>query len=76
MAEEKEKPIKAKSASLIGQIFAAVWIACWCSYKFIKGTIEVTDVLYSGIGIAACFSPVYFSIVLDKIKEIRFGDSK
>jgi len=72
---EEQKAIKAKSASLIGQIFSAVWITVWCTYKFIRSAeIQVTDVLYSGIGIAACFSPVYFSIVLDKIKDIRFGD--
>lgn len=69
--------VKAKGVSLIGQIFAAVWVAFWCTYKFVKTSdISVTDVLYSGIGMAACFSPVYFSIVLDKIKDIRFGDSK
>lgn len=78
-AEEapKEKTLKAKKTSLLGQIFAAVWLAGWCAYKFIKGgvlNISIEDVILSAIGIIACFSPVYFSIMLDKIKAIRFGD--
>lgn len=63
---------KAKSTSLIGQIFASVWIAGFSAYKFIATKqIDIQDVIFSGIGIVACFSPVYFSIILDKIKEIK-----
>lgn len=68
----------AKDYSLFGQIFAAVWVGGWNAFQFAKdimrGThIEVTDIVYSGVAIAACFSPVYVSIIFDKIKEIRFG---
>ena len=77
--EPKEnKKAGAKEYSLLGQIFAALWIVVWSALKFYKGitsgqSVEVTDIIYSGIAIAACFSPVYVSILFDKIKAIRFG---
>ena len=67
---------KAKSTSLAGQIVASIWIAGWTAYKFIStGLLNVTvyDIMMSGVGIAMCFTPVYFSILMDKVKEIRFG---
>ena len=80
MAEEKkeEKEIKAKSVSLIGQIIASVWVGGWCSAQFIKDIvngnhIEITDILISGFAIAGCFVPVYFNMIMDKIKKIKFG---
>lgn len=76
---KENKKVGAKEYSLFGQIFAALWIMVWSALKFYKGiassqTVEVTDIIYSGIAIAACFSPVYVSILFDKIKAIRFGD--
>lgn len=73
--EVKEKGIKAKSISLWGQIVAAVWIAAWSAYKFIKNIDEatITDFIFSGFAIAGCFVPVYFNLIMDKIKKIRFG---
>lgn len=71
MAEEKK--VHAKNASLWGQIIAAVWVAGWSAYKFITSPAEVQDIIFSGLSIAACFSPVYFNLLLDKIKEIKWG---
>lgn len=76
--EKTAKKAGAKDYSLAGQIFAAIWIVLWSALKFAKGimsgqVIEVTDIIYSGIAIAACFSPVYVSILFDKVREIRFG---
>lgn len=68
-----QKSGKAKITSLIAQIIASIWISVWCAVKFVKGDSEVMDVILSGLAIAACFSPVYFNIMLDKIKDIRFG---
>lgn len=70
---------KAKNVSLIGQIVGAVWIAGICGFMFIykvlhNQQVEVQDVLLSGIALVACFCPVYLSIILDKIKSIRFGE--
>lgn len=77
-AEETTEKKGAKSYSLIGQIFASFWIGGWNAFQFIKDIsignhIEVSDIVYSGIAIVACYSPVYFSILFDKIREIRFG---
>lgn len=71
----EEKPGRAKTLSLIGQIIMAVWIAGYSSFKFLSnpGDIKIEDIIFSGVGIASSFSPVYVSIIMDKIKEIRFG---
>jgi hypothetical protein len=64
--------VSAKGSSLFAQIVAAVWIAGWSGYAFISGnSIAIIDVIMSGIGIAAMFLPVYFSIIMDKIKDIK-----
>lgn len=72
--ETEKKSIKAKPVSLISQIIAALWIAVWCAKNFITGKGETNDIIFSGFAIAACFCPVYFNLILDKIKNIRFGD--
>lgn len=76
--KDENKGIKAKSISLKSQLLAVIWIAGWSTFKFINSAdgISISDVLYSGLGIAACFSPVYLSIIMDKIKDIRFGDKE
>ena len=76
--KEESKGVKAKGASLWGQIVAAVWVAGWSATEFIKtlingGHLELEDVAKSGLIIAICFSPVYFSILMDKVKEIKLG---
>lgn len=73
--EPQEKLHKAKTASLIGQIFAALWIAAWSAVKFFKApeATSVTDFILSGFSIAGCFSPVYVNMIFDKIKEMRIG---
>lgn len=76
--EENTKLIKAKSASLWGQIVAAVWIGGWNTAQFVKQIIEGSKIdgntiILSGLAIAACFVPVYFNLIMDKIKEIKLG---
>lgn len=75
----KKKTGKAKITSLVAQALAAFWIGFWNALQFAKMIksgmhIKVTDIILSGLSIAACFSPVYFSMIMDKIKNIRFGD--
>ena len=77
-ATEEKKGVKAKSASLWGQIIAAVWIGGWNTAQFIRDIISGThisgnDIIFSGLDIAACFTPVYFNLIMHKIKEIRLG---
>jgi hypothetical protein len=33
----------------------------------------MSDIVYSGVTIAAIFMPVYFSIFLDKIRDIKLS---
>ena len=74
----EEKSGRAKTVSLVGQIIACIWIGSWCSAQFINDIkngnhIEITDILFSGFAIAGCFIPVYFNMIMDKIKKIKFG---
>lgn len=68
---------KSKRASLIGQIVMALWVAGWSTYMFLGGkVIPINDIILSGVAIAGAFSPIYLSIWLDKIKEIKNGSGK
>jgi hypothetical protein len=70
--EKEEKKPGAKQYSLFAQIFSGLWIAVHTILKGIGIThLDMSDIVYSGIAIAAIFMPVYFSIFLDKIKDIR-----
>lgn len=70
---EKNKIVSAKGSSLIAQIVASVWIGGWSTYKFLSETPAIEDIMFSGLGIAACFLPVYFNLIMDKIKDIKLG---
>jgi hypothetical protein len=74
--QEGKKP-GAKQYSLFAQIFSGTWIAV---NTILKGLsileLEMSDIIYSGIAIAAIFMPVYFSIFLDKIKDIKLSDRR
>lgn len=73
-AEKKTGIFHGKESSLLAQIIASVWIAGWSAFSFISGRkLDMGDIMLSGMGIAACFLPVYFSIIMDKIKEIKLG---
>lgn len=74
MSEQKETKFKAKNTSHISQIISALWIAGWCAVAFITGNpIGIFDIIISGLAICASFTPVYFNILLDKIKDIKLG---
>jgi ribosomal protein S19 len=74
-AELNKKKRGAKSYSLASMIIAGLWIGVLTilkGFKFIE--LDVTEeIIPSGIMLAGVFSPVYISIILDKIKEIRIG---
>ena len=84
MSDEPEKENKngAKDVSLASMILSAVWIGALSLAKALWGLIVSSDkpfgltmneIVLSGIVIAAVFSPVYLSIVLDKIREIKIS---
>jgi hypothetical protein len=71
---QEDKKLGAKQYSFFAQIFSGLWIAVHTILKGLGITnLEIGDIIYSGIAIAAIFMPVYFSIFLDKIKDIRLG---
>ena len=75
--QKKENKKGAKDYSLFSMIFSGVWIITLTLLKgfdVIKLSI-MEEIIPSCIAIAGVFSPIYFSIFLDKIKDIRFNDS-
>ncbi|GHU13017.1 hypothetical protein FACS1894161_2460 [Spirochaetia bacterium] len=74
LENQEKKELGAKQYSLFAQIFSGLWIAV---HTILKGMgiekLEMTDIVYSGIAIAAIFMPIYFSIFLDKIKDIKLS---
>lgn len=71
----KDKKLTAKNTSHISQIVSALWIAGWSAFAFITGNpVGITDIVFSGLAIACSFTPVYFNIILDKIKDIKLGN--
>ena len=74
LAEAEKKKAGAKQYSLFAQIFASVWIIVLTLCKgFGIVSLETNDIIYSGIAIAGIFMPVYFSIWLEKIRDIKLG---
>jgi hypothetical protein len=78
--EKKNKP-GAKDISLKSMIISAVWIgllslvkAFWGMITYKTFGLTMNDIVLSGIIMAAVFSPVYLSIILDKIKNIKIGN--
>jgi len=35
--------------------------------------LDMGDIIFSGLALAAVFTPIYFSIVLDKIRDMKLG---
>jgi len=78
--DEKKDGPSAKDVSLKSMIIAAAWIGLLTLAKAFWGLISdkafglsVSEIVLSGLMIAAVFSPVYLAIVLDKIKDIKIG---
>ena len=73
-----EKRGPAKTNSLVGQTVAAVFVLAWSSFKFYKAgvDIDVLDIVTAGLGIVGCYSPVYLSLILDKVAMIKNGGVK
>ena len=74
LQKQNDKKTGAKQYSLFAQIFSGLWIVVLTVLKGLEIiALETQDIIYTGIAVAAIFSPVYFSIFLDKIRDIRFG---
>lgn len=74
----EENKIHAKPTSLLAQIIASFWVGGWSAFQFVKDIINgnhvsISDIILSGFAIAACYTPVYFNLIMDKIKDIKLG---
>ena len=81
--DEKKSGPAAKDVTLKSMIISAVWIGALSLLKAFWGLIAKTafglsmnEIVLSGVIMAAVFSPVYLSIVLDKIKGIKIGQGE
>ena len=73
----------AKDVSLVSMVVAGVWIGALSLLKAFWGLVTAKDfglsmeeILLSGVVLAAIFTPVYLSIILDKIRDIKIGGGK
>jgi hypothetical protein len=78
--DEKKKAPGAKDVSLGSMVIAGIWIgalsllkAFWALISSKPFGLTMEEILFSGVMLAAIFTPVYLSIILDKIKDIRLG---
>lgn len=76
MAEKKG----AKEVSLSSMIVSGVWIALlsivkafWHLFSKEEFGLTMDEILLSGVVLAAIFTPVYLSIIMDKIRDIKIG---
>jgi len=84
MSEEvkvtEEKKPGAKDVTLRAMIVASIWIglltiakALWKVLFKADFGLTMQEILLSGVVMAAIFSPVYLSVILDKVKDIKIG---
>jgi len=78
--DKQKKGTGAKNVSLKSMIISAIWIGVLSLLKAFWGLITakafgltMSEIIFSGVVMAAVFSPVYLSIILDKIKDIKVG---
>lgn len=75
-----KKSASAKEISKWSMVVACLWIGLLTLAKALWGFVskrafglEVSEIILSGLALAAVFSPVYFSIILDKVRDMRIG---
>jgi len=76
------KTASAKEISKWSMVVAALWIgvlslvkAAWPAVSSGEFGLAMGDIILSGLALAAVFSPIYFSIFLEKIRDIKAGGS-
>jgi len=81
--ENGKKTVSAKEISKWSMVIASLWIASLSILKALWGLLsdskfglDMGDIIFSGLAIAAVFSPIYFSIFLEKIRDMKIGSGK
>lgn len=72
-AEEKvQKKTGAKKLSAFAMLFSSLWVAILTILKGLEIiTLDVDEIIYSGLAITAVWSPTFVSIYFDKIKILK-----
>jgi len=74
-----------KKVSKWSMVIAGFWIAILSLVKAFwflfalpgqEFGLTMNEIVLSGIMLAAIFTPIYLSVILDKIKEIKIGGDK
>jgi len=72
--------VKAREISKWSMVVAAIWIGGLTLLRAFWGLISITafgldiwEIIISGLALAAVFTPIYFSIFMDKLKDIKLG---
>ncbi|MDR2914903.1 MAG: hypothetical protein LBV74_08750 [Tannerella sp.] len=78
--ETEKKGLNAKDVTLKTMIIAALWIgvlslikAFWGLLSSASFGLDMKEIVMSGAVIAGVFSPVFVSIILDKVRDIKVG---
>ena len=85
--KKEDKKNSPKQISFLAMILSGIWIgvlslikAFWGIFgiliaplKEVSFGLTIGDIVFSGVILAAVFTPIYFSIILDKVKEIKLG---
>lgn len=70
--KEETKKVGAKKMSAFAMLFSSLWVAF---LTILKGlgmiTLDVDEIIYSGLAITAMWSPTFISIYFDKIKILK-----
>jgi hypothetical protein len=81
MVGKKERG--AKDIFLVSMVVAGAWIGALSLLKAFWGLLtakefglSMEEILMSGVVLVAVFTPVYLSIILDKIRDLRLGGGK
>jgi hypothetical protein len=77
---ELKKSGAAKDISLKSMVISGVWITLLSLVKAFWGLVSekpfglsMDEILLSGVVLAGIFTPVYLSIILDKVRDIKIG---
>jgi len=80
--EKTRNNVPAKEVSKWSMVIAAIWIGGLSLLKAFWGLIakspdpfglSIKEIVFSGVALAAVFTPVYFSIFMDKIRDTKLG---
>jgi len=66
----------AKILSKLAMVVGGLWIGVLTILKGLGyiNNLSVIEIIQTGVAIVGLWAPTYLSIILDKVKELRFGN--